>query len=75
MFWFSVRVACPGCSEEWRVLVAGEEDAISINWMFLFKGEPKRCHCGNWYKLVELDTSKFGVHAGGHSGGGGHAHH
>jgi len=50
-----------------------EEDSISIHWMFLFKGEPKRCHCGNWYKLVELDTSKFGVH-GGH-GGHGHAAH
>jgi len=50
-----------------------EEDSISIHWMFLFKGEPKRCHCGNWYKLVELDTSKFGVSAG--HGHGGHAAH
>jgi len=50
-----------------------EEDSISIHWMFLFKGEQKRCHCGNWYKLVELDTTKFGVQAspGGH---GGHHH-
>jgi len=40
--------------------VAGEEDSVSINWMFLYKGEPKRCQCGNWFKLVELDTSKHG---------------
>jgi len=51
-----------------------EEDSISIHWMFLFKGEAKRCHCGNWYKLVELDTSKFGVSAG-HGHGHGHAAH
>jgi cytochrome c oxidase subunit 5b len=37
-----------------------EEDSIAIQWMFLNKGEPKRCACGNWFKLVELDTSKFG---------------
>jgi len=40
--------------------VAGEEDSVSINWMFLYKGEAKRCQCGNWFKLVELDTSKQG---------------
>jgi len=52
-----------------------EEDSISIHWMFLFKGEPKRCHCGNWYKLVELDTAKFGVHSGHGHAGHGHAGH
>jgi len=40
--------------------VTGEEDSVSINWMFLYKGEPKRCQCGNWFKLVELDPSKYG---------------
>jgi len=40
-----------------------EEDAISIKWMFLVKGEPKRCHCGYWYKLVDVDRSKYGPHA------------
>jgi len=62
----------PSMYEKRLVGCVCEEDAISINWMFLFKGEPKRCHCGNWYKLVELDTSKFGSHAGGHSAGAGH---
>ncbi|PVD22985.1 hypothetical protein C0Q70_16245 [Pomacea canaliculata] len=31
-----------------------EEDAVSINWMYLHKGEPKRCECGYWFKLSEL---------------------
>ena len=30
-----------------------EEDATSISWMWLYKGEPKRCECGYWFKLVE----------------------
>jgi len=42
---------------------AGEEDSVSINWMFLYKGEAKRCQCGNWFKLVELDASKQGAQA------------
>jgi len=28
-----------------------EEDATYINWMWLPKGEPKRCECGHWFKL------------------------
>ncbi|XP_022657802.1 cytochrome c oxidase subunit 5B, mitochondrial-like [Varroa jacobsoni] len=30
-----------------------EEDSASINYMWLHKGEPKRCECGYWFKLVE----------------------
>ena len=30
-----------------------EEDATCISWMWLYKGEPKRCECGYWFKLVE----------------------
>ncbi|XP_050420489.1 cytochrome c oxidase subunit 5B, mitochondrial-like [Adelges cooleyi] len=29
-----------------------EEDASHIKWMWLYSGEPKRCMCGHWYKLV-----------------------
>ncbi|KAL8588996.1 hypothetical protein ACOMHN_047977 [Nucella lapillus] len=31
-----------------------EEDAVSINWLHLHKGEPRRCECGFWFKLVDL---------------------
>ena len=41
------------------VMLSGEEDSLAIQWMFLHKGEPKRCGCGNWFKLTELDTSKY----------------
>ncbi|KAF7273211.1 cytochrome c oxidase subunit 5B, mitochondrial-like [Rhynchophorus ferrugineus] len=29
-----------------------EEESTSINWMWLHKGEPKRCECGHWFNLV-----------------------
>lgn len=29
-----------------------EEESTSINWMWLHKGEPKRCECGYWFCLV-----------------------
>ncbi|XP_050308326.1 cytochrome c oxidase subunit 5B, mitochondrial-like [Anthonomus grandis grandis] len=32
-----------------------EEDATSVNWMWLHKGEPKRCECGHWFTLVHKD--------------------
>ncbi|KAK7069441.1 Cytochrome c oxidase subunit 5B [Halocaridina rubra] len=30
-----------------------EEDATCINWMWLEKGEAKRCECGYWFQLTE----------------------
>nr|CAH7718647.1 unnamed protein product [Callosobruchus chinensis] len=29
-----------------------EEESTCINWMWLHKGEPKRCECGHWFNLV-----------------------
>ncbi|KAL3287206.1 hypothetical protein HHI36_001683 [Cryptolaemus montrouzieri] len=29
-----------------------EEDATSVNWMWLYKGQAKRCECGHWFNLV-----------------------
>ena len=29
------------------------DDAFFVNYMWLHKGEPKRCECGNWFKLTE----------------------
>ncbi|KAK8720519.1 hypothetical protein OTU49_013274 [Cherax quadricarinatus] len=30
-----------------------EEDATCINWMWLEKGEKKRCECGYWFQLID----------------------
>ena len=32
-----------------------EEDSYAITWMWLFKGEPKRCQCGHWFKLEHYE--------------------
>jgi cytochrome c oxidase subunit 5b len=29
-----------------------EEDSSHVKWMWLHAGEPKRCFCGHWFKLV-----------------------
>lgn len=47
-------VAVPSMYEKRLVGCICEEDAISINWMYLHKGEQKRCQCGHWFKLVEM---------------------
>jgi len=31
----------------------GDEETMAVIWINLHKGEPKRCHCGHWYKLVD----------------------
>ena len=30
-----------------------EEDATSICWMWVHKGDPRRCECGYWMKCVD----------------------
>ncbi|XP_053695015.1 cytochrome c oxidase subunit 5B, mitochondrial-like [Sabethes cyaneus] len=30
-----------------------EEDQTYVQWMWLHQGQPKRCECGHWFKLVE----------------------
>jgi len=40
------------------------EDVFHIKWMFVHKGEPKRCYCGHWFKIVERtwpDLTDFGM--------------
>jgi len=32
-----------------------EEDATSINWMYVHKGDPKRCECGYWFKCEDAE--------------------
>lgn len=29
-----------------------EEDSTFISWMWLYKGQAKRCECGHWFSLV-----------------------
>uniref|UniRef100_A0A1B6F9C3 Cytochrome c oxidase subunit 5B, mitochondrial n=1 Tax=Cuerna arida TaxID=1464854 RepID=A0A1B6F9C3_9HEMI len=29
-----------------------EEDATAVSWMWLHQGQPRRCNCGYWFKLV-----------------------
>jgi len=29
-----------------------DEESVIINYMWLHKGQPKRCGCGHWFKLV-----------------------
>ncbi|GAB6029028.1 Cytochrome c oxidase subunit 5B [Chamberlinius hualienensis] len=31
-----------------------EEDATYINWMWLHKGDSKRCECGHYFKLTDF---------------------
>jgi len=33
-----------------------EEDATSINWMWVHKGDPRRCDCGYWFKTVDAEN-------------------
>ncbi|OQR78621.1 cytochrome c oxidase polypeptide Vb-like [Tropilaelaps mercedesae] len=30
-----------------------DEDSAAIVYMWLHKGDPKRCECGHWFKLVD----------------------
>ncbi|XP_017769216.1 PREDICTED: cytochrome c oxidase subunit 5B, mitochondrial-like [Nicrophorus vespilloides] len=30
-----------------------EEEATNVTWMWLHKGQPRRCECGHWFNLVQ----------------------
>ncbi|XP_005100500.1 cytochrome c oxidase subunit 5B, mitochondrial [Aplysia californica] len=36
-----------------------EEDSLTINWMYVHKGEPKRCECGYWFKLADAPVQEY----------------
>merc|ERR1712200_400723 len=37
-----------------------EEDALSIQWLTVYKGEPKRCKWGYWFKLIDAQVKPYG---------------
>jgi len=37
-----------------------EEDSVTIQWMYLHKGEEKRCGCGYWFKCIDLPYQDYG---------------
>ncbi len=42
-----------------------EQDTHHINYMWIAKGETKRCECGHFFKCVERelpDLSEYGLH-------------
>ncbi|XP_003746148.1 cytochrome c oxidase subunit 5B, mitochondrial [Galendromus occidentalis] len=45
----------PSIKEKRLVGCICEEDAVVINYMWVHKGELRRCMCGHWFKLVDRD--------------------
>lgn len=43
----------PSFEEKRLIGCVCEEDATSVNWMWVHKEEPKRCECGHWFKCVD----------------------
>ncbi|XP_046365954.1 cytochrome c oxidase subunit 5B, mitochondrial-like [Haliotis rufescens] len=56
---FEEPTMIPSLYEKRLVGCICEEDDISINWMFLHKGEAKRCECGYWFKLDPLKSQDY----------------
>ncbi|XP_048761702.2 cytochrome c oxidase subunit 5B, mitochondrial-like [Ostrea edulis] len=36
-----------------------DEDTGQIQYFWLYKGEPKRCYCGHFFKIKEIGSSDF----------------
>jgi len=43
----------PSFEEKRLVGCVCEEDATTINWMWVHKGDPRRCECGYWFKCED----------------------
>jgi len=50
----------PSSAEKRLVGCVCEEDSVSFKWMELYKGEQRRCGCGYWFKLVDLQHEDYG---------------
>ncbi|XP_048001001.1 cytochrome c oxidase subunit 5B, mitochondrial-like [Cydia strobilella] len=43
----------PSCFDARIVGCICEEHSTAISWLWIHKGQPRRCECGHWYKLIE----------------------
>jgi len=49
----------PSIEESRIVGCVCEQEAMHIKWMTVYKGEPRRCQCGIWFKVVEADWAAY----------------
>jgi len=52
----STRDKCTQIPSAFQKRIVGcvcEEDNTHINWMWLYRDQPKRCECGHWFNLHE----------------------
>ena len=47
-------------SSTFACFTPGEDDALHLKFMRLPKGQPKRCLCGYWFKLVDVEYKDYG---------------
>lgn len=47
------EVPIPSTAGKRLVACMCEEDSQSVSWLWLYRGEPRRCKCGYWFKLVD----------------------
>merc|ERR1711893_144972 len=49
----------PSIEESRLVGCLCEEEDMHIKWMTVYKGAPRRCACGFWFKVVEPDYAAY----------------
>lgn len=44
----------PSVTDERMVGCVCHDDQFYVSYFWLYKGEPRRCQCGHWYKLYNV---------------------